>query len=104
LMPIIPFHSFDGRREIRFRRKGRGRWSRGKIGPKQSVNQSDIGWGQIRIDFGREEIVKIGARPIDRLRCRFVAIDDVIGRAFVGPSRPVPMSVEDAKMVLVRIK
>jgi hypothetical protein len=32
--------------------------------------------------------------PGPRLRCRFVAVDDIIGGMLVGPSRPVPMSEE----------
>ena len=63
----------------------------------ERMDQVDVGLAQVGIDLGREEIVNISARPVNRLRIRFVAIDDVIGRVLIRPSRPKTVLMEHAK-------
>jgi hypothetical protein len=82
---VIELDPVDRGCEVSARRAGAGREERIRRGRVQAERgeQRDIGGAEIRIDFGREKVVDIGARPTGRPGVRVVAVHDVIGAVLV---------------------
>ena len=60
-------------------------------------DQVDVGGAEIGIDLGREEIVDIGARPVDDRVLGVMTVDDIVGRMLVRPSGTQSVLMDDAK-------